>query len=258
MRSTKTKAGIKISPVNHICIPMSLACAVILIVSNAARGQTVYDATADYEAGWTSQSNPNGVWSYGYSSGPTAPVTLYNAATFGGTMGEPEQFWLSPAVNIQDSPAIALNDGPAFVQSNGVNFLADELVLVAGVGGQYSNIVFTAPASGFYSLDSSFRGDQTDVGTFVGVAVDGTAIFSSSVTVDGGVVPFDDEIHLNAGDTVDFSVGPAGGFQNTGFAATITSVVPEPSSVTLMAVGVLGLLRRRVRASKCRPFASAA
>ncbi len=27
-----------------------------------------YDPAADFELGWTTQSNPNGVWSYGYSS----------------------------------------------------------------------------------------------------------------------------------------------------------------------------------------------
>jgi hypothetical protein len=118
---------------------------------------------------------------------------------------------------------VTYNDGPAFDNGN-VNFLAYEFVLVAGIGGQYSDLVFTAPAAGEYSVVGSFRGDQYNIGTVVGIVVNGNVVFNSSVTSEGQIVPFQVATTLEAGNTVVFSVGPApgGGLQNTGLGATIT------------------------------------
>jgi hypothetical protein len=210
-----------------------------------------YDAAADFEAGWTAKTNPNGVWSYGYSSGFGAPLTLYTQTVQNGINGPNAQYWLSPSVNIGDSPSAEFNNGPAFDDGN-VNFLANQFILVAGIGGQYSDLVFTAPTSGMYSIASSFRGNQHGIGTVVGVLGNGTVLFSSSVTSVGQLVPFTSVLSLNAGDTVVFSVGPGGGLQNTGLAATITvgtPTVPEPSTLVLVGAGtaLLGFYKRRRR-----------
>jgi hypothetical protein len=186
---------------------------------------TIYDAAADFEQGFTTQNNPHGVWSYGYSSGFTSPLTLFNQTVQGGPDSPNEQLWLSSSVNIGDSPAVEFNNGPAFNDGN-VTALADELLLVAGIGGQYSDLIFTAPADGMYSVVTSFRGDQYSIGTVVGVVANGTVLFSSSVTAEGQTVPFDTEVSLTAGNTVVFSVGPGGGLQNTGLSATITGGPP--------------------------------
>ena len=92
-------------------------------------------------------------------------------------------------MNSDTSPAAEYNNGPAYNDGN-VNFLANEFVLVAGVAGQYSNLIFTAPATGMYSLTSSFRGDQGGIGTVVAVVQNGTVLFNSTVTAAGQVVPF--------------------------------------------------------------------
>ena len=189
----------------------------------------VYDAAAAFEQGWTTQSNPNGVWSYGYSSGFANPVTLYDTTQLGSPGGA--QLWVSPAVEVGESPNAALNDGPAFNNGN-LDFLADQFVLTSGIGGQYSDLVFTAPVDGIYSIASTFRGDQYGIGTVVGVLVNGEVLFSSSVTADGQIVPFDAEVSLTAGETVEFSVGPGGGLQNTGLSATITEI----SSTSILSV----------------------
>jgi hypothetical protein len=218
---------------------------IALVSAGIARGQTVYDATAAYEAGWIAQTNPNGLWSYGYSSGPTAPVSLYTTPTTGSLNGGNEQFWLTPAVDDGYSPSVALNNGPAY-NDGYIDYLADELVIADGAGGQYSNILFSAPASSLYSLDCSFRGDQLGVGTVVAVAAGGNVIFNSTVTEEEQVDPFDTDIYLNAGETVDFSVGPDGGNQNTGFSATFTTV-PEPASLSLLVLAAPMLMGRRRR-----------
>jgi len=187
----------------------------------AVFGAPITDAAASFEQGWITHSNPNGVWSYGYSSGFTSPITLYNQTVQNGVNGPNAQYWLSPSVDIGTSPAAEFNNGPAFDDGN-VNFLANEFVLVAGIGGQYSDLVFTAPADGTYSVVSSFRGDQHGIGTLVGVVANGNILFSSSVTAVGQIVPFSTQVSLKAGNTLVFSVGPGGGSQNTGVSATIT------------------------------------
>ncbi len=188
-----------------------------------------YDAAAAFEQGWTSQSNPNGVWSYGYSSNFTTPVTLYDQTSQGPLNGPNAQYWLSSSVDIGESPSAEFNDGPAYDDGN-VNFLANQFVLVPGIGGEYSDLVFTAPTDGTYSIVSSFRGDQYGIGTVVGVVANGNVLFNSSVTAEGQTVPFDSDVNLKAGQTVVFSVGPGGGVQNTGLSVVITgpSVTSTP------------------------------
>ncbi len=87
---------------------------------------TLYDAAAAFEQGWLNQTNPNGVWSYGYSSGPTGPVTLYSTTVQNGVNGPNAQYWLTPSVDAGTSPAAEFNHGPAHADGN-IDFLANQL-----------------------------------------------------------------------------------------------------------------------------------
>lgn len=179
------------------------------------------NVAASFEKGWTSHTNPNGVWSYGYSSGLTYPTALYDKAVRNGINGPNAQYWLSSTVSVGTSPAVEYNDGPAYNDGN-VDFLASEFLLVAGIGGQYSDLIFTAPAGGGYSIAGNFRGAQYGVGTVVGIVANGKVVFNSSVNSVGQLVPFDITLNLQAGNTVAFSVGPGSGSQNTGLSVMIT------------------------------------
>jgi hypothetical protein len=193
------------------------------------------------------------VWSYGFSSEFTAPITLYTLTRQDGINGPNAQYWLSPTNNAGDSPAAEYNNGPAYADGN-IDFLANEFVLVASSRGEYSDLIFTAPADGLYSLTSTFRGDQHGVGTLAGVILNGNVLFSGTVTALGQLVPFSDDLNLAAGDTLVFSVGPGGGDQNTGLDATITTAsaeAPEPSPLRLFllgaSLGAVSLAYRRKR-----------
>ena len=200
---------------------LAIALLLIVVASQPAQAQT-YDAAADFEQGFINQTNPNAVWSYGYSSSFTTPITLYDQTAQPGINGPNAQFWISSVINYGESPSAEFNDGQAYDDGN-VDFLPYEFLLVSGIAGQYSDLVFTAPASGMYSVTGSFRGCQYGIGVVVGIVVNGNVIFNSTVSSEGQIVPFDTNLSLAAGDTVIFSVGPNGGLQNTGVAATITS-----------------------------------
>jgi hypothetical protein len=229
-------------------VPRFLTLILLLAAVSATCWANTYDAAADFEAGWLAQTNPNGVWSYGYSGGFTNTISLYTNTVQNGVNGPNAQYWLTPNVDIGTSPAAEYNNGPAYNDGN-VNFLPNEFLLVSGIGGQYSNLIFTAPASGMYSIVSSFRGAQYGIGVAIGVVINGSTVWQSTINAEGQIVPYNATLPLTSGETVVFSVGPNGGLQNTGLAANISQVTqtPEPTSIALLGTGVAALLRRRRR-----------
>jgi hypothetical protein len=180
-----------------------------------------YDPATFFERAWTTHSNLDGAWSYGYSRGFAKPITLYDKTVQNGINGQNAQYWLSSSVDAGTSPAAEYNDGPAYDDGN-IALLANEFVLVAGIRGQYSDLIFTAPVGGEYSIVGNFRGAQYGIGTVAGIVANGKVVFSSSVTSVGQLVPFDMTLSLQGGSTVVFSVGPSSGTQNTGLSVTIT------------------------------------
>ncbi|HEY6945140.1 MAG TPA: hypothetical protein VI431_08360 [Candidatus Acidoferrum sp.] len=203
-----------------------------------------YQPAASFERGWTSRRNPNGVWSYGYSSGFTNPITIYDKAVQNGINGPNAQYWLSSSPDtVGTSPAAEYNNGPAMNDGN-IGFLPNEFLLVAGIRGQYSDLIFTAPAEAEYSIAGDFRGAQYGVGTVVGIVAGGKVLFSSRVTSMDEHVPFQITLPLQAGNTVVFSVGPGGGAQNTALSLTITRPCAPTDRPTSTATGEITCLER--------------
>jgi len=214
--------------------------AALAVAASSQALAVTYDPATSFEAGWTGPNNPNGVWSYGYSATVTGPVTLYDAR-IPGADGPNQQMWISSAYNCcVASPSVGFNNGPAFDDGN-VAQAAHQMLLVASVGqGLATDLVFTAPNSGAYSITSSFIGDQRFIGVGVDVVNNSNLLFSSSVTSFGQVVPFETVLTLNAGDMIRFEVTTGAGDQNTGLDVSI-SAVPEPSTWAMMVLGFAGL-----------------
>jgi hypothetical protein len=119
---------------------------------------------------------------------------------------------------------------------------ANEILLVASVfQNLVTELIFTAPVSGIYSLTSSFIGDQGGIDVGVDVLRNGSVLFSSNVTSLGQVVPFNATLTLAAGDTLAFAVTQGSGTQNTGLDVSLTTGVPEPSTWAMMLLGFAGL-----------------
>jgi len=216
-----------------------------------------YNPATSFEKRWTTQSNRNGVWSYGYSLGFTNPIRLYDKTAKNGVNGPNAEYWFSPSVDVGTSPSAEYNDGPAYNDGN-VDLLANEFLLVAGIGGQYSDLIFTAPVGGEYFIAGNFRGAQYGVGTVVGIVANGKLVFSSSVTSVSQLAPFRITLNLQARNTVVFSVGPGSGSQNTGLSATVTKPCTLTDRPSFTATGEItcsssaALMRGSIKTAKTR------
>lgn len=199
-----------------------------------------YDPAASFEQGYLSQSNPNGVWSFGRSASFTGPVSLYTQTAQPGVLGGTNtQVWSSVSGGAGVS-SVAYNNGPAQLARGLFDLLANQIVLVA-VSGENANVVFTAPQAGTYSVTGSFRGDATGVQAVAGVAANGNLLLSSGLSSDGQLVPFSYTETLPVGGTVVFSLqdAGAGGGQVAGLTVAITGplVAQVPYYFSQLAVG---------------------
>ena len=197
-----------------------------------ARGLT-YDVAADF----STNSNPNGVWTYGYALTLGGSLILYNQP--GSVTGV--DYW-SLSGNVPD---VAHNSTPNPVSLGTPLFAPYQAAFHPGQTGEYSIFRFTAPAAGTYLLQTSFSGiDTMGTTTDVHVLTNDAVIFSGSVNGYGpGTGPsFATNLVLQASDRVDFEVGYGsdGNYLDdaTGIQATLIIDVPI---LTVQPLGGLGV-----------------
>ena len=209
-----------------------------------------YDAAADFSP----TSDPNGVWSYGWSStlGGAFNLDAVHASTSGLDLWEGS----IPGADGLGFPFIEHNGTADTIKSGTIQLAPGQLAAHPGPQDQYAIVRFTAPTAGVYDLASSFTGLDF-VGpatTDVHVLLDGVSIFDGNVSGFESGPSFSSVLTLQQGDTLDFVVGYGQNgnynYDTTGIVADLMSV-PEPSSVALTgmaAVMIAGYgLRRRGR-----------
>ena len=230
---TASKKSILVSTV------ATLLSLVVLALPSAAQS---YNAAGDFSA----TSNPNGAWSYGYSYGVGSAFILDTTNTAFYAPGVPLSGWLG-----NENPApftgypYALHNGTAGLATNNVFtvYQPGQLAESPGDSNECSVIRWTAPTSGTFNIAATFsglssQGDSADVH----ILLDGTPIFNSIV---GGPATFSGLQSITAGDTVDFVVGNGGNGGNEDTTALSATIVPEPTTLGLLAMSLASLLSFR-------------
>jgi hypothetical protein len=209
---------------------------IFLAVSGFSQSATTYDAAGNFLAGWTAGSNPNGVWTYGWSVIAGGALTRYTAH---GNIPGYAQFdaWTDPTNLVENTPVVYLNTGAAVSGISSGPLPSGALILHGGgtaascgtALGCVSEVVWTAPGAGIYNLAATFTGRQTTMHGLVEIIQESggvqTTLLSGPVT-DQTSQSVTRQISVNTGDTITFAAaynGTMTGGDTTQLAATLTA-----------------------------------
>ncbi len=222
-----------------------LLTGVILLGAAGASAGTIWNVATDYSA----TSNPNSAWAYG-SLDPAMTFTTYTTpetANPGG--GGLFAGWHDSDWDINGN--VGKNVGSSPIPTSAWGFYAEvgQIIMGAPNSNRGTTIRWTAPADMTVDVSATFTGQAAGVwNAQVYVFVNNTNMFQQTLTGYGATQSYSGTISLTAGNVLYFAMDGAGGGagKQTGLAATITEV-PEPMTLSLLALGSLGVVIRRKR-----------
>lgn len=193
-----------------------------VFLTGTAMGRT-YDAVKDFSI----SENPNGPWSYGYSSSATEADFIASISAFG-TKTSKLEGWVANKSVTTFHPSVEHNQTLGPVRFGLTTVPPDCLHLHPGRSGHRSIVRFTVPGQGTYKVQGTFKALNDRTTTDPHVLVNGKApMFIKPIKYDNHRSDFSFTQQLNKGDTIDFAVGNGGnGYEadSTGLSATVATV----------------------------------
>ncbi len=206
----------------------------VIGVAGSSLAATTWSLSDDY----STSSNPNGQWSYGWEATRGGAFTLYD--TVNGTQ------WYDYDHHSGDlTPCLWKNGG----SSTSYGVAPGEISLHPGWDNSYSVVRWTASTADTISIEGYFgAGDGGAMSYYI--LLNGTVLFEKYN--DGNTESFSLSETVASGDILEFVVGVGNygyGYGNTPLDVTITSsAVPVPAAVWLLGSGLIGLagIRRKM------------
>jgi len=221
---------ITLSTKRAMCIPIftMLLCLVAIALPRTA---LAYDAAADFSIG----SNPNGVWSYGWSVSLGSSFNLLTSNTsaaygLSGLSGWRNSLTPGGEPSIQHNTTASLILLPPFT-----TWQPGQLTINMN-GTQYGDLRWTAPSSGQFNIAATFSAASTIGGSSdVHILLNGVSVFDSAVNGYPSPTSYSGTLSVAAGDTIDFAVGEGSNGNDhedtTGLAASIVPVNTCPNII---------------------------
>jgi hypothetical protein len=168
-------------------------------------------------------SNPNGAWTYGYTSSLGGTLHTYPDSS---THPSGLQAWIDNSIQSLGAPSVAYNPA-ASPTGDCCTVQPGQLAFHPGPNGEQSVVRWTAPADDTVKLAASFVGiDGSPTTTDPHVLHNGVSIFDGTVNRLHAGPYFETTLTVHAGDTIDFAIGNGGnGFfsDSSALDAVITS-----------------------------------
>ena len=233
-----------LSPAHRITFISAFTMLLCLVVVALPHAALAYDASADF----STSNDPNGVWSYGWSTTLGSAFTLDTSNTTAayGLTGLGGWFSGQSAEGVPD--VLRNNTASPILLANFTNFQPGQLTLNM-FQSTYSVLRWTAPSTGQFNIAATFSAVSTIGGTTdVHVQTNGVSIFDSAVNGFPSPTSYTGTVSLVSGDHIDFAVGFGSNGNDhedtTALAATIVAV-PEPGTLALVSAALGCLLPLR-------------
>ena len=186
------------------------------------------------EAGFSTTANPSGPWSYGYmmrAGTVPAPTTFSLYDKF--VAASPCPLWCSSALYPVSGvdPNVTYNNttSPQWCCPGArIDWDPGEMSIGPGLNGELTVVRWTAPFTGHYDVAASFL-DNQETGDSADAYVyhDATQLFAGApgTVIGSGVNYSETSLLLDAGDTLDFIIGPGADNIATGNHSTLIATI---------------------------------